>query len=100
MNEGKKKALEVLENMKIPVGLDREKLLDIAKTSLRTKVHSKIASILTEVSFVFKIRFLLSHQVSTMNMIVSLGLRRCCIIYQRHKQGAGSSYDRNNGNAT
>lgn len=36
--------------MKVPVTEgDREKLLAIAGTSLRTKVHHKIASLLTEV---------------------------------------------------
>lgn len=49
LNEAKKKALEVLEKMKIPVEGDREKLLAIARTSLRTKVHHKIATLLTEV---------------------------------------------------
>ncbi|XP_065201193.1 T-complex protein 1 subunit zeta [Planococcus citri] len=49
LNEAKKKALEVLENIKIPVENDREKLLAIARTSLRTKVHHKIANILTEI---------------------------------------------------
>ncbi|XKL64995.1 hypothetical protein PGB90_005081 [Kerria lacca] len=49
LNEAKKHALGVLENMKIPVELDREKLLDVARTSLLTKVHHKIANVLTEV---------------------------------------------------
>lgn len=32
------KALEILENMKIPIQVNRESLLDIARTSLKTKV--------------------------------------------------------------
>jgi T-complex protein 1 subunit zeta len=51
LNEGKKKALEVLEKMKVPVESDREKLLDVARTSLQTKIHHKIAKVLTEVVF-------------------------------------------------
>lgn len=49
LNEAKKKALEVLELVKIPVELDREKLLDVSRTSLKTKVHHKIANTLAEI---------------------------------------------------
>ena len=31
--------------------MDRDTLINVAKTSLRTKVHSKLADILTEVCF-------------------------------------------------
>lgn len=34
----KNKALEVLESIKIPVEVKRENLLDVARTSLKTKV--------------------------------------------------------------
>ncbi|KFV69480.1 T-complex protein 1 subunit zeta, partial [Dryobates pubescens] len=44
----KDKALEVLEQVKITKEMDRETLLDVARTSLRTKVHSELADILTE----------------------------------------------------
>lgn len=33
------KALEVLESMKIPIEIKRENLLDVASTSLKTKVR-------------------------------------------------------------
>lgn len=42
-------ALQVLESMKIPVNLERDMLINIAKTSLRTKVHHKLADLLAEV---------------------------------------------------
>ena len=44
--EGKKKALEVLEEMKIKIddGEKRDLLIKIAKTSLRTKLHPKVHS--------------------------------------------------------
>lgn len=46
----KEKALEVLEQVKVTKEMDRETLIDVAKTSLRTKVHTELADILTEVS--------------------------------------------------
>lgn len=46
----KEKALEVLEQVKVTKEMDRETLIDVARTSLRTKVHSELADILTEVS--------------------------------------------------
>ncbi|XP_044311983.1 T-complex protein 1 subunit zeta [Varanus komodoensis] len=44
----KEKALQVLEQVKVTKGMDRETLLDVARTSLRTKLHSELADILTE----------------------------------------------------
>uniref|UniRef100_A0A8C2TDN1 Chaperonin containing TCP1 subunit 6B n=3 Tax=Coturnix japonica TaxID=93934 RepID=A0A8C2TDN1_COTJA len=44
----KEKALEVLEKVKVSKEMDRETLIDVAKTSLRTKVHTELADILTE----------------------------------------------------
>ncbi|XP_018568186.1 T-complex protein 1 subunit zeta [Anoplophora glabripennis] len=43
------KALEVLEKVKIPVAINKESLTDVCKTSLRTKVHQKLADVLTDV---------------------------------------------------
>ncbi|XP_045454388.1 T-complex protein 1 subunit zeta [Melitaea cinxia] len=42
------KALEVLESLKIPIEVKRENLLDVARTSLKTKVHVSLAEILTD----------------------------------------------------
>ncbi|XP_004608632.1 T-complex protein 1 subunit zeta-2 isoform X3 [Sorex araneus] len=44
----KVKALEVLEEVKINKEMKREILLDVARTSLRTKVHAELADVLTE----------------------------------------------------
>lgn len=41
------KTLEILDSLKIPITVTRESLLDIARTSLRTKVHPIIADKLT-----------------------------------------------------
>ncbi|KAK7604812.1 hypothetical protein V9T40_005998 [Parthenolecanium corni] len=49
LNEAKKKALELLENMKIPFNMEREKLIEISNTSLKTKVHHKLATLLAGV---------------------------------------------------
>uniref|UniRef100_A0A1B6CIP3 T-complex protein 1 subunit zeta n=1 Tax=Clastoptera arizonana TaxID=38151 RepID=A0A1B6CIP3_9HEMI len=43
------KALEILEKMKIPIKVTRETLLEVANTSLSTKVHIKLAQVLAEV---------------------------------------------------
>ncbi|XP_063125602.1 T-complex protein 1 subunit zeta-2 isoform X4 [Rattus norvegicus] len=44
----KTKALEVLDKIKVQKEMKREMLLDVARTSLRTKVHTELADILTE----------------------------------------------------
>lgn len=41
------KALEVLDSLKIPVEIKRENLLDVTRTSLKTKVHPSLADVLT-----------------------------------------------------
>lgn len=45
----KEKALEVLDSIKCELHPTREKLLDVARTSLMTKVHHKLATQLTEI---------------------------------------------------
>lgn len=47
--QARAKALEVLDNMKIPIEINRESLIDVAKTSLRTKIHSKMADLMAEI---------------------------------------------------
>nr|KAF6415237.1 chaperonin containing TCP1 subunit 6B [Molossus molossus] len=44
----KKKALEVLEEVKIKKEMKRDILLDVARTSLQTKVHAELADVLIE----------------------------------------------------
>ncbi|XP_029402195.1 T-complex protein 1 subunit zeta-2 isoform X3 [Mus pahari] len=44
----KTKALEVLDEIKVQKEMKREILLDVARTSLQTKVHTELADILTE----------------------------------------------------
>nr|XP_004041977.3 T-complex protein 1 subunit zeta-2 isoform X8 [Gorilla gorilla gorilla] len=43
------KALEVLEEVKVTTEMKRKILLDVARTSLQTKVHAELADVLTEV---------------------------------------------------
>ena len=45
----KKEALAVLDKLKIPINSDRETLIQIARTSLRTKLTLENADILTDV---------------------------------------------------
>lgn len=49
VEKAKTKALEVLESMKTPIEINKKNLVDIARTSLKTKVHSNLADLLTEV---------------------------------------------------
>ncbi|XP_023048620.1 T-complex protein 1 subunit zeta-2 isoform X2 [Piliocolobus tephrosceles] len=42
------KALEVLEEVKVTMEMKRKILLDVARTSLQTKVHAELADVLTE----------------------------------------------------
>jgi len=43
------KSLEVLEKMKVPIEINKKNLMQVANTSLKTKVHPNLADILTEV---------------------------------------------------
>ncbi|CAK8686120.1 T-complex protein 1 subunit zeta-like [Clavelina lepadiformis] len=45
----KDKSLEVLDSIKFDIKVSRERLIDVARTSLVTKVHHKLAEQLTEV---------------------------------------------------
>lgn len=45
----KNKALEVLDEIKISSEMDRDTLISVARTSLRTKVHQELADVLTEI---------------------------------------------------
>ena len=42
---------QILENVKVTKEIDRETLLNVARTSLCTKVDKEIAEILTEVCY-------------------------------------------------
>ncbi|XP_017769242.1 PREDICTED: T-complex protein 1 subunit zeta [Nicrophorus vespilloides] len=48
-DKARAKTLEVLESIKIPIEINKEGLLDVATTSLRTKVHHNLADVLADV---------------------------------------------------
>ncbi|XP_030747533.1 T-complex protein 1 subunit zeta [Sitophilus oryzae] len=48
-DKAKTKALEVLDKIKIAIEPNKENLTDVCRTSLRTKVHQKLADVLTDV---------------------------------------------------
>lgn len=48
LEAAKIKALKVLDEVKVSKEMDRETLINVARTSLRTKVHAELADILTE----------------------------------------------------
>ena len=45
--------LQVLEEIKITKKMDRDTLINVARTSLRTKLHPELADLLTEVIIFF-----------------------------------------------
>lgn len=49
LEQAKQKALEVLDSIRIPNGAERHMLINVARTSLRTKVKQELADLLTEV---------------------------------------------------
>ncbi|XP_058451731.1 T-complex protein 1 subunit zeta [Malaya genurostris] len=48
-DQARLQALQILDEMSCPIEVNRESLLSIARTSLRTKVHPQLADLLTEV---------------------------------------------------
>jgi len=48
-DKARAKTLEVLEKIKIPIELNKDSLIDVARTSLRTKVHHQLADVLADV---------------------------------------------------
>lgn len=42
--------LKVLEEVKVSKEMDRDTLINVARTSLRTKLHTELADLLTEVT--------------------------------------------------
>lgn len=47
--EAKKKALDVLDEIRVKKEMKRDILLEVARTSLQTKVHAELADVLVEV---------------------------------------------------
>lgn len=48
-DQARGKALEVLDSMKVPIEINRKNLVDVARTSLRTKVNTDLTKLLTDV---------------------------------------------------
>lgn len=48
-DKAREKAIQVLDSMKVPIEIKRETLIDVAKTSLRTKIHSNVADVLADI---------------------------------------------------
>ncbi|XP_073830597.1 chaperonin containing TCP1 subunit 6 [Musca autumnalis] len=47
--KAREQALAVLDTMKVPVEVNKKSLTDVARTSLKTKVHAALADLLTDV---------------------------------------------------
>lgn len=48
-DQARVKACEILETMKYPIEINKKNLVDVARTSLRTKIHADLTTILTDV---------------------------------------------------
>lgn len=48
-DQARQQALQILDQMAHPIEVNRENLINIARTSLRTKVHPQLADLLTDV---------------------------------------------------
>jgi T-complex protein 1 subunit zeta len=59
-DQGRKKALEVLDKIKIAANVDKESLTGVARTALRTKLHANLADQLSDVIFTY-IRLYFTH---------------------------------------
>ena len=55
---------KVLEEVKVKQAMDRDILMNVARTSLRTKVHQELADLLTEVQYLIVIRRQISSEYS------------------------------------
>ncbi|XP_026480776.1 T-complex protein 1 subunit zeta-like [Ctenocephalides felis] len=79
----REKVLEVLNTMKVPIEITKEKLMDIARTSLRTKVHPEIADVLTEVCVDAVLAIRVEDKPIDLHMVE--------IMEMQHKSGADST---------
>lgn len=48
-DQARVKACEILETMKYPIEINKKNLVEVARTSLRTKIHADLTTILTDV---------------------------------------------------
>ena len=83
--------LQVLEQIKVQKEMDRATLVDVSRTSLRTKVHSDLADLLTEVnvipctcsptfSFLFIDTYPSSNYVRSCTTFITVTVRRTCLM--------------------
>lgn len=52
-DQARKKAIEVLDKIKLPAKVDKEGLTGVARTALRTKLHAALADQLSDVMQAF-----------------------------------------------
>ncbi|XP_042822098.1 T-complex protein 1 subunit zeta-2 isoform X4 [Panthera tigris] len=72
------KALEVLEKVKINKEMKREVLLDVARTSLQTKVPAELADVLTEGIDPFSLDALAKHGIVALRRAKRRNMERLC----------------------
>ena len=62
-DQARAKTLEYLDELKIPIEVEKESLMHVAGTALKTKLHHSLADLLTEVEFKKKNFFLRIDQL-------------------------------------
>lgn len=60
--------LKVLEEIKVSKKMDRDTLINVARTSLRTKLHPELADLLTEVLKKYFLNFYICNNCSKKNL--------------------------------
>lgn len=67
-------SLKVLEEVKVSKEMDRDTLISVARTSLRTKLHTELADLLTEVTVQNNFYNLLVLIISSLYMLQEIML--------------------------
>eukprot|EP00126_Sphaerothecum_destruens_P000303 Sdes_comp10360_c0_seq1m2001 len=73
----KKRALEILEEMKISKTMDRETLVHVARTALRTKLYAALADLISEI--------VVDSVLSIQSLAESIDLHRVEIMEMQHR---------------
>ena len=88
------RCLQVLEQIKVKKEMDRATLVDVSRTSLRTKVHADLADLLTEVNLVVLIciesKFFRLHDYASLGYaryILRNRLNEDCGLYKSRFEG-------------
>lgn len=74
-DKAKVKALEILDQIKVPISGTREELINVTRTSLHTKLHPAVADVLTEVCVDAILTILTPGQEIDLHMVELMEMR-------------------------